>query len=75
MQKNTKCFLNLEKRNYNSKYINKLITSANKELTDVKDVINEQLSFYGTLYSSKLNNDENTRTITKEFLEAKYIPR
>ena len=74
-EKNTKYFLNLEKRNSNSKYIKKLITSDNNELTDVKDIINEQLSFYENLYSSKLKNDENTRTISNEFLETDNIPK
>ena len=41
--KNTKYFLNLEKRNFNNKYIRKLITSNNEEITLLKDIINEEM--------------------------------
>ena len=45
-EKNTKYFLNLEKRNFNNKYIRKLITKNNEEITSLKDIINEEMQFY-----------------------------
>ena len=47
-EKNAKYFLNLEKRNYNSTCIKKLISKNEKGLTDIK----EQQRFYNVLYSS-----------------------
>ena len=44
-EKNTKYFLNLEKRNYNNKCIRKLITKENKELTSLEDIIEEEVLF------------------------------
>ena len=57
--KNTKYFLNLEKRNFNNKYIRKLITSNNEEITLLKDIINEEMRFYQDLYTSKLKDKGN----------------
>ena len=37
--KNTKFFWDLEKRNYNNKYIKKLITKNNDEITTLQDII------------------------------------
>ena len=51
-EKNTKYFLNLEKRNYNNKCIRKLITKENKELTSLEDIIEEEVLFYKTLYTT-----------------------
>ena len=41
-EKNTKYFLNLEKRNYKSKYIKKIICNNNSELTNPEDVLEEE---------------------------------
>ena len=51
-EKNTKYFLNLEKRNYNNKCIRKLITKENKALTSLEDTIEEEVLFYKTLYTT-----------------------
>ena len=48
-------FFYLEKRNYNNKYIKKLISDNNKELTNLEDIIEEKRQFYKTLYTSKRN--------------------
>ena len=74
-EKNTKYFLNLEKRNYNSKYIKKLINSQGEELTDVKSIINEQSEFYQKLYSTHLNDNSKTKEISNEFLDSEHIPK
>ena len=51
-EKNTKYFLNLEKRNCNNKCIRKLITKEDKELTSLEDIIEEEVLFYKTLYTT-----------------------
>ena len=55
-EKNSKFFLNLEKRNYNNKYIKKLISGDNRELTNLKDIIEEEKLFYKTLYTRSTRN-------------------
>ena len=71
--KNTKYFLNLEKRNYNTKNIKTLISDEGKEITDLTETIKEEKSFYKNLYSSKLNKND----ISEEFLQnlQKDIPK
>ena len=44
-EKPTRYFFNLEKRNYNRKVINKLITQGNKTVTDPKEILLEQKFF------------------------------
>ena len=48
----TKYFLNMEKRNYNKRYIKKLETGYGLEITDPSEILNEQKKFYSDLYSS-----------------------
>ena len=55
-EKNTKYFLNLEKKNYQVKYIKKLIKDNGTELTNPRDILQEQKQFYSSLYSSKLDS-------------------
>ena len=45
-EKNTKYFLNLEKRNYNNTCIKTLINKDNKEITDMTEILEEQKLFY-----------------------------
>ena len=73
-EKNTKYFLNLEKPNYNSTYIRKLIGSDGKEIVDLNEIISEQKQFYQDLYTSKLNEkvDEN---LINEFTDNNNIPK
>ena len=56
-EKNTKYFLNVEKRNYKAKHITKLKIEHDKYTTDPKDILLQQKIFYENLYSeSKVNN-------------------
>ena len=57
-EKNTKYFLNLEKRNYSSTLIKTLIDKDEREITDLKEIIEEQKKFYKGLYTSKLVQNE-----------------
>ena len=52
-EKNTKYFLNLEKRHYTNKLIPKLILENATEITNQEDIIKEQERFYGSLYTSR----------------------
>ena len=69
--KNTKYFLNLEKRNYNIKYIKKLITESGSEETNPCKILKEQQNFYKGLYSSR--NLE--RTTSEAFLKNLKTPQ
>ena len=66
-EKNTKYFLNLEKRNYNSKCIKTLINKEGKEITDMGKILEEQKMFYEHLYTSKITNNQESRDATKSF--------
>jgi len=58
-EKPTKYFLNLEKRNYISKTITRLVVD-DKEILDQSDILEAQKNFYKKLYSENShNNDEN----------------
>ena len=46
-------FLNLEKRNYENKFITRLTKDDESCLTDPKEVLEEQRRFYSKLYSSQ----------------------
>ena len=73
-EKNTKYFLNLEKRNFNNKYICKLITKNNEEVTSLKDIINEEMQFYQDLYTSK-SKDEGNISEGQNFFKQNRIPQ
>ena len=53
-EKNTKFFLNLEKKNFNQKYIRQLIVQNSTEVTKPDQILEEQRKYYENLYSSKL---------------------
>ncbi len=57
-EKSSKYFLNLEKRNYNNKVINKLKDSKNHIVTDPNLILNEEKEFYQNLYSSKVDSNK-----------------
>ena len=58
-EKNTKFFLNLEKKNYTNKLISNLEIGG-IQTADQEKITKEQLRFYSTLYSEKLKeNDKN----------------
>ena len=66
-EKNTKYFINLEKRNYNKKVITKLKKSDGKEITDPNHILREEENFYTNLYSPEISN------FSKEKLEEANI--
>ena len=56
--------LNLEKRNYKDKYIKKLISGNTRELTKIKDIIEEEKKlFYKTLYTSTRNSKKDIENL------------
>ena len=52
-QKITKYFCELEKRNYVSKQMMRLIENNGEEIHDVKDIVKEVKTFYERLYSDR----------------------
>jgi hypothetical protein len=52
-ERSSKYFLNLEKRNYQNKYVNKLKTNDGSTITDPTEILNEQQKFFQTLFSSQ----------------------
>ena len=56
-EKNSKYFLNLEKRHYNKGAINCLKTDEGKSLASDKEVLNECECFFRDLYKSNLNTE------------------
>ena len=72
-EKNTKYFLNLEKRNANSKYIKKLIDKDDKEITELEKIISEEVEYYEDLYTSKVKRTSDIRIIENDFLTNENI--
>ena len=60
-EKNTKFFLNLEKRNYNIKCITKLIDEEEKEITEADEILKYEEKFYKNLYTEKKNLNSATK--------------
>ena len=56
-EKNTKYFLNLEKEHCKQGNITQIKTNENSFVVTDKDILNECVSFYESLYSSKINNE------------------
>ena len=73
-EKNTKFFLNLEKRNYNRKYIKKLINNKEQEVIDPVAILEEQKNFYKSLYSSQID-PEIGFGLQQKFLSSDHIPK
>ena len=74
-EKNTKYFLNLEKRNFNNTCIKTLINKNEEEITDMKLIIEEEKMFYKQLYTSKLNKTNTTHQITNSFIYDNHVPK
>ena len=55
--KNSKYFLNIEKNNYKTKNITKLITENNQVLTAQNEILSYEMTFYKNLLSTKFSND------------------
>ena len=56
-EKNSKYFVNLEKRAYERKHIVKLKTQENQYLEEPKKILCQMENFYKTLYSSQISDD------------------
>ena len=74
-EKNTKYFLNLEKRNYNIRHIKKLICEGNTEITDPNAILQKQKDYYENLYKSKYIKSDNLSKIEHSFLNNTNIPK
>ena len=57
-EKNSKFFLNLEKRNYNLKCITKLNDAEDKEITQPEDILKYEETYYKELYTNKKANTD-----------------
>ena len=55
-EKSTKYFFNLEKRNYNSKNLDRLVLQNGDLITDHKQILEEEKRFYQKLYTTTKNN-------------------
>ena len=71
-EKNTRYFLNMEKRNYNKKVIKRLRLQNGTLITDREEILFEQRDFYRKLYST--NKNKNSITL-KEFMNDKKLPK
>ena len=74
-EKNTKYFLNLEKRNQNNTYIKALINKENKEIDDIKDIIKEEEMFYKELYRTRIDEQEKVEIQNNDFTRKENIPQ
>ena len=59
-ERNTKFFLNLEKRNYKNKCITKLINEKEETIENSTDILNYEATFYKKLYTEPNKNINNT---------------
>ena len=66
-EKNSKYFLNLEKRHYTEKTIPKIIKDNGEETSEIKEIIKEQKLFYESLYTSRA-------PVLSEDLENTFFP-
>ena len=62
-EKSTKYFLNLEKRNYNNKTLDRLMTENGTIVDNPHAILKEQKSFYQTLYTTRILEDDSEPTI------------
>ena len=63
-EKNTKYFLNLEKRNFNAKHIKTLILPNGQLESKPENILQEQEKFYKSLYASTVSLDPSTNNFT-----------
>ena len=71
-EKNTKFFLNLEKRNYETKCITKLINEQEQEINKADEILEYEEKFYKDLYSQKPSEitPEQSEKVANEFKDA-----
>jgi hypothetical protein len=65
-EKNTKYFLNAEKRNYKMKHITKLKDQNGLDVTNATEILNLQQQFYEKLYSGNTRNDSFDKMFTQD---------
>ena len=70
-EKNTKYFLNLEKRHFKQSAITQLKVDDENFVTTDKEILNQCEAFYGNLYSSKI--DSPNRKYDHIFFEASTV--
>jgi hypothetical protein len=72
-EKNSRFFLNLEKRNRQVKNIAKLINDKEDTITEQEDILQEELNYYKNLYTQPL--DSGNRDEAKNFFMSENIPK
>lgn len=73
-EKPSKYFLHLESRNFTSKQIPWLATDDGRELHEIQDILEEQVTFYSKLYSEQTNvntADSNTGDVLNSLIAPK----
>ena len=74
-EKPSKYFLNLEKRNYNMKVINKLVNNNGEIITEANEILKEQYDFYRKLYTSNVTDLEDSEYENIFFKKDVEIPK
>jgi hypothetical protein len=72
-EKCSKYFLNLEKRNYKTKYIKSLLNADGKEITEPNDILREEESFYKNLYQTRNTPLEHTLNDCSFIQDSKHL--
>ena len=71
-EKATKCFFNLEKRNYNRKTINEIKLENDETTTDETQILSMIQTYYSNLYNSQATDAQDSLKI---FTESMEIPK
>ena len=75
-EKSSKYFFNLERYRVNNKSITKLVDDEGNEVTGTENILNEEVKFYSTLYTSQCNTDLNAQEgLTQLGLSLEDIPK
>ena len=74
-EKNSRYFLNLEKRNYNNKHMKSIIGDKNTVITKPQEILSEQVKFFEKLYSSCRASTSEVSQLENNFLENPSIPQ
>ena len=72
-ERNSKYFYSLEKTNHRKKHITSLIADSGVKITDPKDILQEEKTFFKTIYTSK-NMDPNLPEFNHFFEADKALP-
>ena len=74
-EKNSKYFLNVEKKNFVTKHIKKLITNSDVTITSQSAILKYEENFYQKLFSTKFDpTDKNRISDTDKFLQNLTLP-